>query len=168
MTFDLITDLFGRLAELASIAEPWQQVGLLVLIGAIPFIESYLGSFLGVLVGVVPGLAVAAAVIGNILCTFVLIALAGGARSAATRNRRGAPAQRLSGRRKKVAKYLERFGVPGVTFLGPLVLASQITAPALVALGASKRSVYFFQGLSIIAWGVLFGFFGELLSSWYV
>ena len=168
MTFDFITDLFGRLAELAAIAEPWQQVVLLVLAGTIPFIESYLGSFLGVVVGVPPSLAVAAAVIGNIVCTFVLIALADGARSAVKRNRQGAPAEQLSGRRKKVAKYFERFGVPGGTFLGPLILASQITAPALVALGASKRSVYLFQGLAIIAWGVLFGFLGDLLSSWYV
>jgi hypothetical protein len=167
VTFDFISDIFGRLTELAAIAEPWQQVALLVLVGAIPFIESYLGSFLGVVVGVPPGLAVAAAVIGNIVCTFALIALAGSARSAATRSRQGDPAQ-LSGRRKKVAKYFYRFGVPGVTFLGPLVLASQITAPALIALGANKRTVYLFQGLAIIAWGVLFGFFGDLLSSWYV
>lgn len=167
VTFDFISDLFGRLAELAAIIEPWQQVGLLILVGAIPFIESYLGSFLGVVVGVPPVLAVTAAVIGNIVSTFVLIALAGRARSAATRGRQGAPA-RLSGRRRKVAKYFDRFGVPGVTFLGPLILASQITAPALIALGANRRSVYFFQGLAIIAWGVLFGFFGDLLSSWYV
>ncbi|MFV0285465.1 MAG: hypothetical protein ACK5IM_03625, partial [Demequina sp.] len=63
--------------------------------------------------------------------------------------------------RQKIAGYLERFGVPGVSLLGPLALPSQFTAPTMVALGASARSVYFWMGISIVAWGVLFGFFGN-------
>lgn len=84
-------------------------------------------------------LAVPAAIIGNILCTFLLIALAGRARTAATPNRQGESAKQPSKRRQRVAKYLDRFGAPGVCLLGPIVLASQITSPALVALGANRR-----------------------------
>jgi len=42
------------------------------------------------------------------------------------------------------------------------VVASQITAPTLVALGAARRTVYLWMGISIIAWGVVFGVFGSL------
>lgn len=163
MNFDFVTDIFAWLAQLAVHAEPWQQAGILLLAGAIPFIESYLGSFLGILVGIPPMLAVTAAIIGNVLSTFLVISIAGRARNAATRNRTGEEGR--SGRQRKIAKYLDRFGVPGVCFLGPLLLASQITAPALIALGAGKRSLYLFQGLSIVAWGVLFGFFGDVVVS---
>ena len=55
-----------------------------------------------------------------------------------------------------------------VSLLGPIILASQITGPTLVALGAERRSVFIWQGIAIIAWGVLFGFFGDLVISWYM
>ncbi|WP_312976674.1 hypothetical protein [Corynebacterium sp.] len=71
-----------------------------------------------------------------------------------------------SKRRKKVAKYLERFGVPGVSLLGLIVLASQITAPTLISLGAKPGRVYIWIGISIVVWGILFGFFGEVVSTW--
>lgn len=171
---DLISDLFTRLHEFAAGADTWQQVLALVLAGAIPFIESYLGSFLGVAAGVPPALAVAAAVAGNIICTFALVAGASRVRSLAIRNRVTAPASGIdeapsperSRARTKVATYADRFGVPGVCLLGPIVVASQITAPALIAIGASRRSVYLFQAISILAWGILFGFFGEAAMRW--
>lgn len=167
MSFDTITDLFQRLAEYAASVEPWQQFLVILLAGAVPFIESYLGSFLGVALGIEPSAAVVAtAVLGNVLSTFALIALTARARSAAT-SRRG-DKKPTSNRQQKVARYVEKLGVPGVSLLGPIILASQITGPTLVALGANKRTVYLFQGISIIAWGVLFGFFGDLVISWYL
>ena len=164
MIFDFIADLFLTLTQFVLGLDSWQQMASLVLVGAIPFIESYLGSFLGVVVGIDPFFAVPAAVLGNLLCTFLLIATTSRVRMAATRNSRREEAPQPSGRKQKVAKYLDRFGVPGVALLGPLVVASQITAPTLIALGATKRSVYLWIGISIIAWGVAFGFFGTTLA----
>lgn len=166
MLFDFITDLFIQLTQFVAGLELWQQAGALILIGAIPFIESYLGSFLGVLVGVNPWLAVPAAVLGNVLCTFMLIATTSRARTAVTRNRQPGVAPKKSKLRDTVAKYFNRFGVPGTTLLGPLVVASQITAPTLVALGTKKRNVYLWTAISIIAWGILFGFFSNAVVTW--
>ena len=181
MNFDFVSDFFTRLADLAASVDTWQQYGILFLAGAIPFIESYLGSFLGVAVGIEPSfLVVATAVAGNLLATFLLIGIAGRARTAVTAGRGGGGAagtagtaggagdQPVSGRRRKIGRYLEHLGVPGVSLLGPIILASQITGPTLVALGANQRSVFIWQGISIIAWGVLFGFFGDLVISWYM
>ncbi|WP_147916712.1 hypothetical protein [Ruania zhangjianzhongii] len=164
MIFDFITDLFVSLTQFVLGLDSWQQVAALILVGAIPFIESYLGSFLGVLVGIDPFFAVPAAVLGNLLCTFVLIATTSRVRAAATRNSRPEGTPQPTGRKQKVAKYLDRFGVPGVALLGPIVVASQITAPTLIALGATKRSVYLWVGISILGWGVAFGFFGNTLA----
>lgn len=163
-----ITDVFLWFHEQATQADTWQQVLILIGAGAIPFIESYLGSFLGVLVGINPFIAVPAAVLGNIISTFLVITIAARTRTAVV-NRRGstqdAPRE-LTSRQQKVGRYLERFGVPGVCLLGPIVLASQITAPALIAAGARPRAVYLWQAFAITAWGILFGFFGELAFQW--
>ena len=167
MLFDGIGDLFATLAEFVGDLDSWQQIGALILVSTIPFIESYLGSFLGVVLRVPPIVAVAAAVIGNAICTFLLIAGADRARTAVRNGRARPEVEEPSKRRRKIATYLERFGVPGVSLLGPLALPSQFTAPTLVALGASARSVYVWMGISIVAWGVLFGFFSHLVVGWY-
>jgi hypothetical protein len=161
----MIQDLPIQLHDLVSGLEPWQQVLALVPAGAIPFIESYLGAFLGTTLGIHPALAIPAAVLGNLVATFVLIALAGRTRDAVTRGlgKRTTPEEKKPSRfRAKIAAALEKYGVPGVSMLGPFVVASQITAPTLVALGAARSRVYLWMGISIIAWGVLFGAFGSL------
>ncbi|WP_193105027.1 hypothetical protein [Brachybacterium sp. FME24] len=161
----MFQDLLAQLHSLVSDLEPWQQVLALVPVGAIPFIESYLGSFLGSALGIHPLLAIPAAVLGNLLATFGAIALSGRAREAVTRgrDRRATDATAQPSRfRQKIATALDRYGVPGVCLLGPFVVASQITAPTLVALGATRTRVYLWMGISIIGWGIVFGVFGSL------
>ncbi|KGM13122.1 hypothetical protein [Cellulomonas bogoriensis] len=167
MLFDGIGDFFIRLLAFVGDLESWQQIGALLLVSAIPFIESYLGSFMGILVGIEPLVAVAVASVGNAVSTFLLIAGAARARAAVRNGRVDAGAPAPSKRRQKVARYMERFGVPGVSLLGPLALPSQFTGPTMVAIGASARSVYVWMGVSIIAWGVLFGFFSHLAVRWF-
>ncbi|MGO2824728.1 MAG: hypothetical protein ACTIBW_10060 [Brachybacterium alimentarium] len=165
----MFQDLLAQLHTLVSGLEPWQQVLALVPAGAIPFIESYLGSFLGSSLGIHPAIAIPAAVAGNLLATFAAIALSGRARDAVTagRSRRtGTGATEGDAQpsrfRQKVATALEKYGVPGVCLLGPFVVASQLSGPALVALGAARGKVYLWMGISIIAWGIAFGIFGSL------
>lgn len=138
---------------------PWLQVLALMLLGAIPFIEIYLGSFIGLLLGINPFLVLPAVVIGNILCTFLFIYLAGRARDAATRNRQGEPEEEPSKRRLKVEKFLNSFGVPGVMLAGIFTGPSQIFAPILVGIGANRRSVYLWSGIAITLWGIVSTFF---------
>ena len=168
MLFDGIGDFFVQIAQFVGDLDSWQQIGALMLVSAIPFIESYSGSFLGVIVGIDPFVAVAVASVGNAICTFLLIAAAARAREAFKNGRSATGPAVPSKRRQKIARYMERFGVPGVSLLGPLALPSQFTAPTMVALGASARSVYIWMGISIVAWGVLFGFFSNLVVGWYV
>lgn len=162
----MFQDLLAQLHTLVSGLEPWQQVLALVPAGAIPFIESYLGSFLGASLGIHPALAVPAAVAGNLLATFTAIALSGRARDAVTdgRSRRRGEQRvaRPSRFRAKVAVAVDKYGVPGVALLGPFVVASQLSGPALVALGAARSRVYLWMGISITLWGVVFGAFGGL------
>ncbi|MFD5821528.1 hypothetical protein [Nesterenkonia xinjiangensis] len=152
------------MVETAAGAETWQQTLVMLAGGAIPFLESYVTSFVGVLVGMPAPLAVSAAVVGNVVCTLVLTFLTGGARSMATRGKEAQPSKR----RQRVAKYMDRLGVPGVCLATPLVLPTMFTAPILVGMGAKVQSVILWMTVSIIAWGVLFGFFGDWVSGWFM
>lgn len=165
MLFDALGDFFVTLAQFTQTLDAWLQGFFVILLGAIPFVESYGGTLVGTLAGVPPILAVVAAIVGNLICTFALMFVALKTRAAVlSRRSNGANTEpELSKRRAKVAKALEQYGVPGVCFLGPLLVASQITAPTLIAVGARPGKVFLFQGLAIVAWGVLFALLGNLI-----
>jgi len=62
-----------------------------------------------------------------------------------------------SARRAKFQNALVRYGVPGVSLLGPLLLPTQFTATMLASSGVSKARVLFWQGLAIAGWSTLIG-----------
>lgn len=132
----------------------WAQWLGIMLISAIPFIESYFGSVIGVLIGVPPFIAIAAAIVGNGL-SMVLVVLLGHA--ARRRVAKGRPEAEPSPKRQRLKRTFDRFGVPGVSMLGQTILPSQITAGAMVSFGASRNAVIIWQCISIVVWGVAFG-----------
>lgn len=141
-----------------SLPEVFQWLGVLI-ISAIPFVESYFGSAIGIIAGINPFVAVAAAIAGNIISMLIFVLSSHGVRSKVTEKR--AP-KALSPRREKLRQRFEQYGVPGVSLLGQLVLPSQITSAAMVSFGASKNVVILWQIISIILWGVVFGVLATL------
>ncbi|MEJ5913616.1 hypothetical protein [Pseudokineococcus sp. 1T1Z-3] len=131
----------------------WQWLVLLVG-GAIPFVESYGGSAIGVLAGVPFVVAVVASVVGNVVSMVLVVTLGDVLRQ---RWRAGRPPRQPSARQEKLRRRFDRFGVPGVSLLGQTVLPSQITSGALVAFGADRRQVILWQVISIVVWGLAFG-----------
>ncbi|MFC6287228.1 hypothetical protein ACFP3Q_08745 [Nocardioides sp. GCM10027113] len=134
-----------------ALPEVLQWLGVMVA-GAVPFVESYFGSVIGIVAGVDPVVAVAAAITGNALSMLVLVLGAGSVRRR-VRGERPAP----SGRRARLKRAFDRYGVAGVSLLGQSVLPSQITSMAMVSFGASVRAVVLWQSVSIVLWGVAFG-----------
>jgi uncharacterized membrane protein len=64
---------------------------------------------------------------------------------------------RKAARRAKFQRALDRYGVPGVSLLGPLLLPTQFTSTMLAAAGVAKTRVLFWQAIAILAWSILFG-----------
>ena len=64
---------------------------------------------------------------------------------------------RKRARRQKLQRALDRYGVPGVSLLGPLLLPTQFTATMLAASGVSKARVLAWQAVAILAWSTLLG-----------
>lgn len=150
--------MFDGIREFADGLPEIVQWLVLIVIGAIPYLEAYGAALLGVIAGVNPVLALVAGVIGNVV-SMLLFMKAGHA----VHRRTTDPAQPLSPRRQRLKRALDRWGVAVVSLIGPSILPSQITAAALVGFGARRQQVIFWTVISIILWGALFAGLGLLI-----
>ena len=55
-------------------------------------------------------------------------------------------------RRAKFQRAFERYGVPGVSLLGPLLLPTQFTATMLAASGIGRARILIWQAVAIVGW----------------
>ncbi|MFN3188528.1 MAG: small multi-drug export protein [Candidatus Paceibacteria bacterium] len=149
--------MLDSLQQFVAATHPFWQWSAVSLIGAIPFVESYLGSVLGITAGVSPIVAIVAAIIGNWLSMFLFVTF--GYKIWRWRNVKEKP---LTKRRKRLKEVYEKYGVAGVSLFGQMILPSQITSMAMVTFGANKVAVIFWQTISIILWGVGMGTFAAL------
>ncbi|MDW4572422.1 small multidrug efflux protein [Microbacterium sp. M3] len=143
---------------------------------AIPFVEGEGAATIGILGGMNPVVAATAAVIGNFVCVAVLVLLTARTRSAvvtAHRSRRRVAAggagetavrveetsasgdDRGAARRAKFQRAFERYGVPGVSLLGPLLLPTQFTATMLAGAGVGVARILAWQAVAIVGWTTL-------------
>ncbi|MGA8788492.1 MAG: hypothetical protein WB535_06040 [Paenarthrobacter sp.] len=130
-----------------------------VLIAAIPFVDSYFGAVVGVLTGLHPAVAITAAVVGNVISLLIFVFAAHRVRTTVAANR---PSKEVTPRRAKLRAAFDKFGVAGVSLIGPTILPSQITSVAMISFGASRNAVILWQIISIIVWGTAFGVLATL------
>lgn len=154
-------DLVDKVPELV-------QPIIVALAGAVPFIEGEGAVTIGIMGGVHPLVAALAATLGSFICVFIIVQLSAGARQAilTRRGRSGlavaegsasvadpAPeSARKAARRAKFQRSFDRYGVPGVSLLGPLLLPPMFTAPMLIAVGVEKSRVLLWQAMGIMLW----------------
>lgn len=163
---NLIETFQGFVAQVPELIQPL----IVALAGAIPFIEGEGAVSIGIIGGIHPVVAAIAAIIGNFLCVAVLVIASSGARTAIVNRSRSrqavvaggggvetAPADAIDSdrggaRREKFQRAFERYGVPGVSLLGPLLLPTQFTATMLAAAGVGKVRILIWQAVAIIGW----------------
>lgn len=160
-------DLVARVPELV-------QPLIIALAGAVPFIEGEMAATIGILGGVPPVIAAIAAMAGNFLCVAILVGASARTRAAVVARRArvsvavgsGASADavadsilqeeeggaRSTARKQKFQRAFERYGVPGVSLLGPLLLPTQFTATMLAAIGIRPARILVWQAVAIIGW----------------
>lgn len=164
---NLIETFQNLVAQVPELVQPL----IVALAGAIPFIEGEGAVSIGILGGIPPVVAAIAAMVGNFLCVAVLVLASSGARQAVVNRSRArkavlagggttetvpaaeaADSGRGSARKEKFQRAFERYGVPGVSLLGPLLLPTQFTATMLAASGIGKARILFWQAIAIIGW----------------
>ncbi len=168
--------LIDTFQDLVAQVPDFVQPLIVAAAGAVPFIEGEGAATIGIVGGIHPVLAVAAGALGNFVCVAVLVLLSSGARTAVvTRHRErvrvraaaedqqgddaqsgilSAPEPRngASARRAKFQRAFERYGVPGVSLLGPLLLPTQFTATMLAAAGVGRVRILVWQAIAIVGW----------------
>ena len=171
---NLIESFQNLISQVPEVAQPL----IVALAGAVPFIEGEGAATIGILGGINPLLAALAAIIGNFTCVAILVLLGSGAHTALSNRKRAKElveangaghvdsqqlnqnvessvteeSERKANRRIKFQRAFERYGVPGVSLLGPLLLPTHFTATMLAAIGVSKTRILIWQAAAIISW----------------
>lgn len=162
---NLIETFQNFVAQVPELVQPL----IVALAGAIPFIEGEGAVSIGIIGGIHPVVAAIAAIVGNFLCVAVLVIASSGARTAIVNRSRSrqavlagggaeasealpAESDRKGARREKFQRAFERYGVPGVSLLGPLLLPTHFTATMLAASGVGKVRILIWQAVAIIGW----------------
>lgn len=144
---DLVLGFQGLVADVPALVQPL----IVAAAGAVPFIEGEGAAAIGIIGGIHPVVAVLAAAIGNLLCVAIVVLVTSRVRAAVT-TRRGVPEKPTTARREKFEKAYHRYGTPGVSLLGPLLLPTQFTAAALTSTGVSPVRVLAWQAAAIALW----------------
>ncbi|MBM3716095.1 MAG: small multidrug efflux protein [Actinobacteria bacterium] len=146
-----VSDLVLGFQDLVAGVPDLVQPLVVALAGAVPFIEGEGAAAIGIIGGIHPVLAAVAGALGNLLCVAVVVLVASRVRTAVT-TRRGAPEKPTTARREKFERAYHRYGTPGVSLLGPLLLPTQFTAAALTSTGVSPVRVLAWQAAAIALW----------------
>jgi hypothetical protein len=170
---NLIETFQNLVAQVPELVQPL----IVALAGAVPFIEGEGAATIGILGGIPPVIAAIAGIAGNFVCVAGLVLLSSKAREAVVNRQRakamvgadgpvapagaadGIPVEgesaRKAARKQKFQRALERYGVPGVSLLGPLLLPTQFTATMLAAVGVGKARILIWQAIAIVGWTTL-------------
>ncbi|MCC3264468.1 small multidrug efflux protein [Arthrobacter gengyunqii] len=172
-----IQELVINFQELAAQVPEFLRPFIVMLAGAVPFIEGEVASLIGVIGGLNPIVAGSAAAAGNFLSVLLVVLFASRTRTAVVKHNRGRaavrsaalvpgpggyggspmleetpPAKPVSKGRQRFMKWLVRFGVPGASILGPLAIPTQFTAAILIASGTARGWVLLWQAVAIVLW----------------
>lgn len=160
---DLVSNFQGLVAQVPEIVQPF----IVMLAGAVPFIEGEVASLIGIVGGINPIVAGIAAAIGNFLAVLGVVTLSSRARTAVVNRRvssnvgpvatleREPEAKPESKGRQRFKRWLVRFGVPGASLLGPLAIPTHFMAAMLVAAGTPRAWVLLWQTIAIVVWTTL-------------
>lgn len=130
---------------------------VLVFLGAaIPWLEIGLVIPLGIIRGLSPFWVMLLAFAGNMLTILPLI-IGFDKMKAWFADRRLRKAKAPSKRSKRGTKIWQKYGLPGLAMLGPILTGTHIAAFIGMALGATKRQVSQWMIISISLWTLVFG-----------
>ena len=167
-----VEEMISNFQDLVAQVHESIQPLIVMLAGAVPFIEGEISALIGVVGGLNPIVAGVAGAIGNFLAVLIVVLLTSRARTAVVQHNAakvpamaGAPGTASvsdfetpepvkpeSKGRQRVKRWLVRFGVPGASILGPLAIPTHFTAAILIAGGTPRGWVLLWQAIAIALW----------------
>ena len=103
------------------------------------------------------------ALLGNYLTVLLIILFIDRIKQWRNKKRKEAGAEDKTERRQKRAyKIWQKYGLPGLTLVGPFFVGTHVTAFMSLVFGGTKRQVALWMAISLIAWGIFFAVLGYL------
>lgn len=141
-----------------GLPEAIQFLGV-ALAAMIPFVENYTAVVIGSIAGVPIWATVIMAIIGNVAIIALITLIAGSTRDTVLARRQGSAGEppELSNKQQRVRRLFDRYGIPGVTVLGMLLVPTHLIAATLVSFGCSRTRVVVWLAIAITLYAVAFG-----------
>lgn len=134
--------------------EVWEYI-LVFIFAAIPWFEIALIIPLAIISGLNPVLVALVAFLGNLATVYLLVIFFEKFKAWREKKRKvDEPSKSKKG--KRAYKIWNRYGLPGLSFLGPIVIGSHIAAFIGLILGANKKSTIIWQTMSLAVWTLIF------------
>ena len=129
----------------------------LVFLGAaIPWLEIALVIPLGIIKWIIASMGYSSAFVGNLLTVLVVIIGFQKVKEwMESRNRKKGKAE--SKRTERGKRIWNKYGMPGVALLGPIVIGTHIAAFIGLLFGANKTNATVWMTISIALWSLVFG-----------
>ncbi len=132
--------------------EIWEYV-VVFLLGAVPWIEVAAVIPLSIVAGLNPVLVGLFAFLGNLSTVYLLVVFFEKYRQ--WRSRKKGEEQPESKRQARAVNIWNKYGLPGLSLLGPLLIGSHIAAFIGLVLGARKHQMLFWMTISLLIWTVI-------------
>ncbi|AKO93085.1 small multi-drug export protein [Priestia filamentosa] len=139
---------------------------MVFVIGFIPFLEAHVAVPLGILLELPFVLTAFLGIGGNIISVLLVVLFVTLIKDKLNHHDRYPSINR---RFAKARHYFDKYGVPGLALLGPIVGANHISALVSVAASARKENIVLWQVISITVWGIGSGlllFYGIDVYQW--
>lgn len=136
--------------------------GLVFLFSALPFFEAYAVIPLALLAGLSTIPVIVLGLTGNILTVLLVIVFIDKIQQWRKR-RKGDQDTKSPSKRSTRAKTLwKKYGLPGLAFIGPLIVGSHLTTFMSLSLGGTKRATAKWMVASLVVWCAVFTLFAYL------
>lgn len=161
---ELVRGFQALVAQVPELVQPF----IVLLAGAVPFIEGEGGGAIGIVGGLNPIVAGVAAALGNFLAVLAVVTVTSRTRQAVVTRRSSRAAGGVatleadepepkpeSKGKQRFKRWVVRFGVPGASLLGPAAIPTHFTAAILAGSGVPRRWVLLWQAIAIALWTIV-------------
>lgn len=128
---------------------------LIFLAAATPWLEIALVIPLGIVRGHSPFLVILIAFLGNIITVALLIVMFERVKEYFAKKGKGDKPKNK--RQQRAARIWNKYGLPGLAMLGPILIGTHIAAFIGMSLGAEKKWTLIWSTISIVLWSLVFG-----------
>ncbi|WP_368504883.1 small multi-drug export protein [Alkalihalophilus sp. As8PL] len=142
---------------------------LIFLAAATPWLEAIVVIPIGIIRGLNPVLVSIVGFVGNMLTVLLVVIFYEKFEEWRIRRRekKGIEEKPATKRQERAKRVWNRYGLPGLSIGGPLILGTHLTILMALALGAKKQAATWWMTISLVAWIVVFAIGTYYGFSWF-